>query len=95
LRILWNKGRLCIGTYDPGLYTSHQQWACLRGGVHAYQPDCLPQHPAVSRTVPDTETTMPAGPHDWSVYPIFIGYDAPRALLRGRTALFNGAYGTR
>ena len=44
---------------------------------------------AVSRTVPDNETTMPAGPHDWSVNPIFIGYDA-RGPYYNENSAFNG-----
>ena len=89
LRILWNKGDV-YWQYNPGLYTPNQQWAfCAVVFTPTNRTVYLNTH-AVSRTVPDNETTMPAGPHDWSVNPIFIGYDA-RGPYYGENSAFNGA----
>ncbi len=89
LRILWNKGDV-YWQYDPGLNTPNQEWAfCAVVFTPTNRTVYLNTH-AVSRTVPEAEATMPAGPHDWSVNPIFIGYDA-RGPYYGENSAFNGA----
>lgn len=88
LRILWNKGDV-YWQYDPHLNTPNQQWAfCAVVFTPTNRTVYLNTH-AVSRIVPENETTMPAGPHDWSVNPIFIGYDA-RGPYYGENSAFNG-----
>ena len=89
LRMLWNKDDV-YWQYDPQLYTPDQRWAfCAVVFSPTNRTVYLNTH-AVSRTVPDNETTMPATPHDWSVNPIFLGYDA-RGPYYGENSAFNGA----
>jgi len=89
LRILWNKGDV-YWQYDPGLNTPNQQWAfCAVVFTPTNRTVYLNTH-VVSRSVPDNETTMPATPHDWSVNPIFLGYDA-RGPYYGENSALNGA----
>lgn len=88
LRILWNKGDV-YWQWDPGLNTPHQQWAFCAVVFTPTNRTVYLNTRAVSRIVPESETTMPSGPHDWSVNPIFIGYDA-RGPYYGENSAFKG-----
>lgn len=88
LRILWNKGDV-YWQYDPQLNTPNQQWAFCAVVFTPTNRTVYLNTRAASRIVPENETTMPAGPHDWSVNPIFIGYDA-RGPYYGENSAFKG-----
>ena len=59
-------------------------------GVLDHEPDHLPQHPAsLPNRCSRRDEHACQTPHDWSVNPIFIGYDA-RGPYYNENSAFNG-----
>jgi hypothetical protein len=88
LRMLWDKDDV-YWQYDPQLYTPNQQWAFCAVVFSTSNRTVYLNTRQASQTVADAGTTMPQTPHDLSVNPIFIGYDA-RGPYYNENSAFQG-----
>ncbi len=92
LRILWNKSDVWW-QWDPGRVTPMGRWTFCAVVFSPTNRTVYLNTQSVSQAVPDPEviagfTISPE--HDWSVNPIFIGYD-PRAPYFGENGAFDGS----
>jgi hypothetical protein len=88
LRILWNKNDV-YWQRDFGQITPLGRWVFCAVVFTPTNRTVYLNTKAVAQDPIAAGDAMPQGPHDWSVNPIFIGYDA-RSVFYGENGAFDG-----